>query len=137
MSTDIDHKTALIYTMVLVSAADAEMTDAELHTIGELVRTLPVFNDYDQKQLTKAAAECARRLGQPGGLDQVLAEIKKALPAKLRETAYAVACDVAASDLDPHQEALRLLEMLRDKLGLDRLTAAAIERGSRARYSTI
>src|SRR5271156_430146 len=121
MSTDIDHKTALIYTMVLVSAADAEMTDAELHTIGELVRTLPVFSDYDQKQLTKAAAECARRLGQEGGLDQVLAEIKKALPAKLRETAYAVACDVAASDLDPHQEALRLLEMLRDKLGLDRL----------------
>ena len=137
MSTDIDHKTALIYTMVLVSAADAEMTDAELHTIGELVRTLPVFKDYHEKQLTTAAAECARRLGQEGGLDQVLAEIKKALPAKLRETAYAVACDVAASDLDPHQEALRLLEMLRDKLGLDRLTAAAIERGSRARYSTI
>jgi tellurite resistance protein len=137
MSAEIDHKTALIYTMVLVSAADAEMTDRELLTIGELVRTLPVFRDFDEKRLTQTAADCARRLGQEGGLDQVLEQIKQALPARLRETAYAVACDVAASDLDPHQEALRLLEMLRDKLGLDRLTAAAIERGSRARYSTV
>ena len=34
----IDHHTALIYTMVLVSAADRDMTDAELGEIGELVR---------------------------------------------------------------------------------------------------
>ena len=137
MSADIDHKTALIYTMVLVSAADAEMTDRELHTIGELVRTLPVFSDFDPERLTRTAADCARQLGQEGGLDRILAQIKKALPAKLRETAYDVACEVAAAALDPHQAALRLLEMLRDRLGLDRLIAAAIERGARARYSTI
>ena len=137
MRAGIDHKTALIYTMVLVSAADAEMTDRELRAMGELVRTLPVFHDYDPEQLTKTTAECAKRLGEPDALENILAEIKEALPPKLRETAYVVACEVAAADLTPHLEALRLLKMLRDTLGLDRLTTVAIERATRARHARI
>jgi tellurite resistance protein len=132
-----NHHTALIYTMVIVSAADGDMTDRELMTIVELVRTLPVFRDFDQERLTKMSEACAKILGETDGLDKIIALIKKALPPRLRETAYAVACDVAAADLDPHQEVLRLLEILRNELGLDRLTAAAIERGSRARYTTL
>jgi hypothetical protein len=37
----IDHQTALIYTMVMVSAADRDMTDAELQTIGDIVKRPP------------------------------------------------------------------------------------------------
>ena len=37
------HHDALIYTMVIVSAADREMTDAELRRMGQLVTILPVF----------------------------------------------------------------------------------------------
>ena len=55
----IDHHSALIYTMVLVSAADRDMTDAELHSIGEMVKFLPVFEDYDLQNLTRAANDCA------------------------------------------------------------------------------
>ena len=137
MPAAANHHTALIYTMVVVSAADGDMTDRELLTIVELVRTLPVFRDFDQQQLTKTSEACAKVLGETDGLDRVIALITKALPPRLRETAYAVACDVAAADLDPHQEVLRLLEILRNELGLDRLTAAAIERGSRSRYTTL
>jgi len=43
MSDAISPHTALIYAMVLVSAADAEMTDSELRTIGEVVTHFPVF----------------------------------------------------------------------------------------------
>ena len=32
----VSHQTALIYTMVLVSAADGDMTDAELTVIGDI-----------------------------------------------------------------------------------------------------
>ena len=39
----IDHQAALIYTMVLVSAADRNMSDAEMRIIGDNVRDLPVF----------------------------------------------------------------------------------------------
>ena len=37
----IDHYRALIYSMVLASAADGDMTDAELLTIGENVQLRP------------------------------------------------------------------------------------------------
>ncbi len=132
----IDHHDALIYTMVLASAADSDMSDSELHRIGEIVRFLPVFRDYDVQNLPRAAAECAEALDDPKGLDNALTLIGEALPDKLRETAYALACDVIAADGRAGQEELRLLELIRDRLELDRLIAAAIERGARARHLT-
>ena len=133
----IDHHAALIYTMVLVSAADTDMTDAELQIIGDVVNHLPVFRDYDRKRLTKDLKECAQLLGRDDGLEQTLKAIKTALPQKLRETAYAIACDVAGADGETSQEVLRLIEILRHRFGIDRLIAAAIERGARARFTTL
>jgi len=129
-----EHHKALVYTMVLVSAADTNMTDRELGTIGEIVSHLPVFADYDRKRLTKDAAACAEMLAKDDGLETVLGKIIAALPEKLRETAYAIALDVAAADGAATQEELRMLEMLRHRLAVGRLPAAAIERGARARY---
>ncbi|MFQ5785252.1 MAG: tellurite resistance TerB family protein [Alphaproteobacteria bacterium] len=131
----VNPHTALIYTMVLVSAADGEMTDAELTTIGQIVQTLPAFTDYDRNQLTKAAADCAEILSDEQGFDTAIAIIAEALPENLRETAYALACDVVAADLVADQAELRVLELLRHGLDIDRLSAAAIERGTRARHA--
>ena len=129
--------TALIYVMVLMSAADSDMTDRELYTMGELVRTLPVFRDYNIDLLPQAAEACAEILSQDNGLDAVIDVVNDSLPSNLRETAYAMACDIAAVDGRLKQEEIKLLEFLRHKLDIDRLTAAAIERGSRARYATL
>ena len=57
-----------------------------------------------------------------------------ALPKKLEDTAYALAVEITSVDLHLEQEELRYLEMLRDKLTLDRLTTAAIEVAARARH---
>jgi tellurite resistance protein len=59
------------------------------------------------------------------------------LPEKLRETAYAMACDVAAADGTVMPEEARLLAILRDRLKIDRLAGAAIERGARARHAVL
>jgi tellurite resistance protein len=131
----IDSHSALIYTMMLVSAADTDMTDAELQIIGDIVNHLPAFRGYDRKRFTKDLKECAQILAKDDGLEQALKGIKAALPQKLRETAYAVACDVAAADGEASQEELRVLELLRHRLGIDRLIAAAVERGARARFA--
>lgn len=128
------HHDALIYIMVLASASDRDMTNAELREIGEIVRFLPVFKGFDADSIPKVAGACARLLQDANGLDKALRFIKKSLPPKLRETGYAIACDVVAADKRASQEELRLLEMLRDRLDLDPLVAAAIERGSRARH---
>jgi tellurite resistance protein len=132
----IDHHAALIYTMVLVAAADRDMTDAELASIGDMVMHLPVFRKFDREHLVKISADCAKLLQKDQGLEQVFDHIKAALPRHLRETAYALACDVAAADGRATQEELRLLELLRHRLEVGRLAAAAIERGARARHLT-
>jgi tellurite resistance protein len=132
----IESQTALLYIMVMMSAADSEMSDREIARIGEMVRQLPVFQGFDTDQMADVAQECAAVLAQDDGLDTALTQIRDALPDHLRETAYLVACDIAIADAKAEQEELRLLEMLRHTLDLDRLNAAAIERATRARYAT-
>lgn len=131
----ISHHLALIYTMVLVSASDRRMPDSELRQIGDIIGTLPVFRGYNGNLLPKAAADCAELLDDEEGLDKALTLIEAALPPKLRETAYALACDIAAADGQVTDEEARLLEMIRHRLKIDRLIAAGIERGARARFS--
>jgi tellurite resistance protein len=130
----LSHHAALVYVMVMVSAADGDMTDAELETIGEIINFLPIFRDYDPGLLVKSTAACAELLDSDDGMARALDVIRASLPAWLRETAYALACDVAASDGEPHPEVMRLLELIRHRLDVDRLAAAAIERGARARF---
>jgi len=137
MSSTISHHTALIYVMVMVSAADRDMTDQEIATMSEIVRTLPIFRDYDVGQLASAAESCADILDDEAGLETVFDLITQALPEKLGETAYAIACEVAAADGKISQEELRLLEIIRHQLAVGRLPAAAIERGVRARSMTL
>ncbi len=131
------HQAALIYTMVLVSAADRDMTDAELQMIGDVVRHLPVFKGFDAGDLPRTASQCVDLLSVEKGLEQTLEVITGALPDRLRETAYALACDITAADGEASQEELRVLELLRHRLGLERLVAAAIERGARARFARV
>jgi tellurite resistance protein len=137
MTESLNHHSALVYVMVTVSAVDRAMTDDELHRIGEIVSNLPVFSDYDDNKLVKTAEACGEILSADGGLQQVLRLVRGALPEKLRETAYAVALEVAAADRLVRPEETRFLEMLGDTLELDRMTTAAIERGIRARNTTL
>lgn len=131
----IDQQSALIYTMVLVSASDSDMTDPELNMIGEIVRHLPVFEGFDATQLPNVASMCVDLLSGEDGLDHTLEVIVNALPERMRETAYALSCDIVAADGNASQEELRVLELLRHRMGMERLVAAAIERGARARFA--
>jgi len=133
----LDHHRALIYTMVIVSAADSDLPDAELRIIDDIVKDFPVFRDFDRHDLSRALNDCTELMGREHGLEETLTAIKAALPAKLRETAYAIACDLAAADGEASQEELRIVELIRDRLNIDRLIAAAIERGARARFQTL
>lgn len=125
---------ALIYTMVLMAAVDRDMRDIELDRIGDMVKHLPVFRDYDPDRLVATARACAVRVNERDGIEAVFGEIDRALPGHLRETAYALACDVAAADRRIPSEERRLLIFLRDRLGLSRLVAAAIEHAARVRF---
>ena len=132
----ISHHAALIYVMVVVAASDGVISDKELKTIGDLSKHLPAFRDFDHSRLLSTAQDCGAILQEPEGLDAILGLVKAALPEHLRETAYWLALEVALTDARVALEEIRVLEMLRHTLGLDRLIAAALERGARARYQT-
>ncbi len=126
---------ALIYVMVIMAAADREISDRELGMIGDAVRTLPAFRGFNPEQLVPIAESCARLLGEEGGLEKVLTRLGGGLPERLRETAYVLACQIVMVDggaLRP--EEVRLLELIRQALDIDGLITSAIERSVRARY---
>lgn len=128
---------ALIYLMVITSASDRDMTDVELARIGEVVRTWPIFMDFDDQRLLKVAQDCEELLHQEPGLEGVLDLARRAIPERLHETAYAAAFEVASVDLEMRMEELRVLQRLRQHLSVDGLTIAAIERATKARHRTL
>lgn len=88
---------ALIYLMVITSASDRDMTDVELARIGDVVRSWPVFVDFNQDRLVAVAQACQKALNAEDGLEGVLELVEGALPERLRDTAYAAAFEVAPS----------------------------------------
>ncbi|MEZ5923495.1 MAG: tellurite resistance TerB family protein [Hyphomicrobiaceae bacterium] len=137
MPATLSHHEALIYVMVTISAVDRAMSDAELSRIGQIVSNLPVFQDFDENDLVTTAQACGEVLAGDDGLNKGLGLIKRALPSHLRETAYALAVEVAAADLQIQKEERRFLEMLAEHLEISKLVVAAIERGARARHRTL
>ena len=136
MSGTISTEQALIYTMVTMSGVEGRINTTELAEIGHIVKHLPAFRHFDEARLTTVAQEVGEILAEPEGLRAVLGLVKEALSPKLRETAYALAVEVAASDMAVGKEELRFLAILRDTFELDKLVTAAIERSAIARYQT-
>ncbi|OWU73257.1 2-dehydro-3-deoxyphosphooctonate aldolase [Marinibacterium profundimaris] len=126
----------LVALMVAISASDENIRTAELVKIQSAVNMLPVFADYDIDRLNTVSQIVFDLFEQEDGLDALFGLIRENLPERLNETAYALACDVAAADGNLAETELRLLEEMRYELELDRLHAAAIERGARARHLT-
>jgi hypothetical protein len=128
---------ALIHIMVATGASDAAISEEELGRIGGLLGRLPAFDGYDASRVVHVANQCIDAINGPAGLDGALGAAVAALPSRLQDTAYALAVEVAVVDLHLPQEELRLLEMIRDRLDVDRLTTAAIEAAARARMRRI
>lgn len=120
--------------MVTVSASDETIRTAELMEISNLINNLPIFAEYDSDNLKRVSQTVFDLLEQEDGLDAIFGLVKGALPDRLNETAYALACDVAAADGIVAQTEVRILEEIRYEFDIDRLHAAAIERGARARH---
>ena len=100
------------------------------------MNVLPIFAGFDVDRIKTVSQMVFDLFEQEDGLDALFGLVREALPDRLYETAYALACDVAAADGKLEEVELRILEEIRYELELDRLHAAAIERGARARHLT-
>ena len=125
---------ALVAVMIAVSASDEQMRTPELVAIQRMVNHMPVFADYDTDRMARVAKTVFELFEEEDGLDALFGLIRAALPERLNETAYALACDVITADGRHSDAELRMLEEIRDELSIDRLHAAAIEWGARVRH---
>jgi len=126
----------LVALMIAVSLSDENVRTMELVKIEDAVNTLPIFGHYDTDRIKPVSQMVFDLFSEEDGLDALFGLIRESLPSRLYETAYALACDVAAADGTLREAELRLLEEIRYELDIDRLHAAAIERGARARHLT-
>ncbi len=128
---------AIIYLMVMTSASDGAINDAELRTIGRVVRSFPVFSEADERTLVQTSEACGRLMSSDGGLHKVLESAAAALPNHLGETAYAAVVDVVTADENLDVTEIRVLELIRNALKIADDGAAAIEHSARARHMTV
>lgn len=127
---------ALVAVMVAASASDQNMRTAELVAIQRMVNHMPVFAEYDADRIRRVSQIVFDLFEEEDGLDALFGLIREAMPARLNETAYALACDVVTADGKHSQVELQMLEEVREELQIDRLHAAAIEWGARVRHMT-
>ena len=130
----LSEQDALVAVMIAVSASDQQMRTAELVAIQRMVNHMPVFATYDTDRIRVIAQTVFDLFEEEDGLDALFGLIRDALPERLNETAYALACDVAAADGSLKEVELRMLEEVREELAVDRLHAAAIEWAARVRH---
>lgn len=135
--TGLDPQEALVCTMVLVAAADGGMSDREIGVMSGQVQTLPIFQDFSTERLEAATDAAVGLLGEDEGLPHAGRLIRESLTPALRETAYALACEVVAAHGKAGQETIAMLDFVQSELHLDALIAAAIGRGVRARYQRV
>lgn len=134
MSAVLSPQDALIAVMVGTSVVDAIQSDAELLTIEAEINSLPAFADYDHSRIPGINSLVRDLFDEEDGIDALIGLVQEALPERFNETAYALACDIAAADGKVNMSELRFLEIVRHDLKVGRLASAAIERGARARH---
>jgi tellurite resistance protein len=120
--------------MIAVSASDEHMRTTELVAINRMVTQMPVFQGYDPDRIRQISQTVLDLFEEEEGLNALFGLIRAGLPQRLHETAYAMACDVAAADTNVQAVELEMLGEIRDQLQIDRLHAAAIEWGARVRH---
>jgi uncharacterized membrane protein YebE (DUF533 family) len=133
MKARLSPQEALVYAMVTVAAADRTITEHELARINAMVKELPAFRGIEDAWLSREAQDCGKILSRPDGVHKVVRLIAEALLGELRETAYALAAEVAASDLAIKDDERDFLTLLATGLQIDGLLRAALERTAQAR----
>lgn len=128
---------ALVAVMVAVSASDQTFRTSELVAIQRSVDHAPIFANYDADRIRAISQTVMTLFEEEDGLDALFGLVRDALPEKLYETAYALACDVGAADGRLYEGEIAMLAEIRHQLNISRLHAAAIELSAQVRHRVL
>ena len=95
-TTILSPQDALVAIMIAEGTSHRGVTKIEFASIIKIVEHLPIFKDYDVACVKTIAETVFDIFEEEDGLDALFGLIRVSLPEHLYETAYALACDVAA-----------------------------------------
>ena len=108
---------SMVAVMLAIAAADGHISDEEIEDLIARLRRLRLFSGLTDDQLI-AATNRPFDLLRKGGPDELIRAASPSLPQQLRESAFAIAVDLAFSDGSVADEEKQLIEKLQHELGI-------------------
>lgn len=108
---------AFVATMLAVSAADGQISDEEVEDMVSRLRRVHLFSGMSDDDLV-ASTNRPFALLRKGGPGELIRSASPVLPNELRESAFAVAVDIAFSDGTVEDEEKQLIEDLQREFGI-------------------
>lgn len=96
-SLTLDLDTAFLTILLMANAADGELAEEEKEALSATLKRMHLFKTRSSKQIEQLFNQSITIFNEHNSCD-IFAAAKKALPAKLRETAFAAAADLVFSD---------------------------------------
>lgn len=96
-SLTLDLDTAFLTILLMANAADGELAEEEKEALSATLKRMQLFKSRSAKQREQLFNQSITIFNEHNSCD-IFAAAKKALPPKLRETAFAAAADLVFSD---------------------------------------
>lgn len=116
---------AFLGIVIGIVAADGHISDEEVNDFVSIANKSALLKSMSNQQFD-GAVDLLLRILRRDGVDALLDQAVQGLPAQYRESAFAVACDLACSDgyIEPEEE--QVLERLQSRFGIQDPTARKI-----------
>ena len=95
----------ILQLLYLTALSDGELAPIELESIKAKLVTYPLLKTISSNRREKVLSDLLGTL-KDKSTDDLLDEINQGIPSNLKETAYALALEVCAKDLDMHKSEL-------------------------------
>jgi len=123
----------ILQLLYLTALSDGELAPIELESIKAKLVTYPLLKTISSNRREKVLSDLLGTL-KDKSTDDLLDEINQGIPSNLKETAYALALEVCAKDLDMHKSELVFMKKVAKIFNLDKEIVNALRKSVNVRY---
>tara|TARA_Y100000991_G_C21791080_1_gene271341 strand:- start:4 stop:408 length:405 start_codon:yes stop_codon:yes gene_type:complete len=123
----------ILQLLYLTALSDGELAPIELESIKAKLVTYPLLKTISSNRREKVLSDLLGTL-KDKTTDDLLDEINQGIPSNLKETAYALALEVCAKDLDMHSSELVFMKKVAKIFNLDKEMVNALRKSVDVRY---
>lgn len=123
----------ILQLLYMTALSDGKLAPIELDSIRAKLVTYPLLKTISSNRREKVLSDLLGTLNTKS-TDELLDEINEGIPLNLKETAYALALEVCAKDLEMHKSELDFMKKVAKIFNLDKETVKALRKSVDIRY---